>query len=73
MEVKDTGPGLASVLQEMGVQYNPVRLANALRGRQLEINARALRITYTLGRFIVGLAKVGFANLVSEYCRQVCF
>ncbi len=58
MEVKDTGPGMASVLQEMGVSYNPRRLAKALKGRQLEVNARALRITYTLGRFIAGLAKV---------------
>ena len=58
MEVRDTGPGMASILQEMGVSYNPRRLANALKGRQLEINTRALRITYTLGRFIAGLAKV---------------
>lgn len=65
MEVKDTGPGMASVLQEMGVRYNPRRLANALKGRQLEINARALRITYTLGKFIAGLASVGI-SLISE-------
>ena len=54
-----TAPEMASLLQEMGVRYNPRRLASALRGRQLEVNARALRITYTLGKFIASLAKVG--------------
>ena len=70
MEVRDTGPGMASILQEMGVSYNPQRLANALKGRQLEVNARALRITYTLGRFIAGLAKVG-CSLHKAHCRIV--
>ena len=67
MEVRDTGPGLASILQEMGVNYDPHRLAKALKGRQLEINTRALRITYTLGRFIAGLAKVSCYMCDAQY------
>ncbi len=59
MELKDTGPKeMAAILQEMGQHYNPRRLAAALQGRQLEVSARALRITYTLGKFIASLAKV---------------
>jgi hypothetical protein len=59
MELKDTGPQeMAAVLQEMGNKYNPRRLAAALKGRELEISARALRITYTLGKYIASLAKV---------------
>lgn len=73
MEVRDTGPGMASVLQEMGVSYNPRRLANALKGRQLEINTRALRITYTLGRFIAGLAKVIHFICKADWCKLLCF
>lgn len=70
MEVRDTGPGMASILREMGVSYNPRRLANALKGRQLEINARALRITYTLGRFIAGLAKVSCLSTLSSLFKR---
>lgn len=55
---KSSGTELAAVLKEMGVSYNPSRLANALKGRELEVSTRALRITYNLGRFIAGLAKV---------------
>ena len=49
---------LAAVLREMGISYDPQRLASALRGRELEISARALRITYSLGRFVASIAKV---------------
>jgi len=60
MEIKDTGPKeMAAVLQEMGQHYNPRRLAAALEGRQLEISARALRITFTLGKYVAKLTKVG--------------
>ena len=58
MELKNQGPELAAVLRDMGVNYNPRRLANALKGRELEVSARAVRVTYTLGRFIASLAKV---------------
>ena len=59
MELKrDTGMELAAVLREMGISYDPQRLASALRGRELEISARALRITYSLGRFVASIAKV---------------
>ena len=58
MELDKTGPEMAAILQEMGVKYNPRRLANALRGRNVEISTRAIRITYTLGKFILALAQV---------------
>lgn len=63
--LKEPSVRMSSILEEMGVRYNPVRLANALKGRQLEVSARAFRITYTLGRYIIGLAKV------SSYVPQI--
>ena len=65
MELGNTGPEMAAVLQEMGVRYNPRRLANALRGRNLEISTRAIRITYTLGKFIIALAQVTCMNFTA--------
>ena len=57
--LKDTGPReMAAILQEMGQHYNPRRLAAALEGKQLQTNTRALRITFTLGKFIAKIAKV---------------
>lgn len=58
MELDSTGPEMAAVMREMGVKYNPRRLANALRGRRVEIGARAIRITYTLSKFILAIAQV---------------
>ena len=61
VELNDSGPNeMAAILQEMGQHYNPRRLAAALEGRQLQTNVRALRITFTLGKFITKIAKVNF-------------
>lgn len=51
-------PEMPQLLSEMGVRYDPDRLAAVLGRRRLAINLRALRIAATLGGFITALAKV---------------
>ena len=51
-------PEMPQLLSDMGVSYDPHRLAAVLGRRRLAINLRALRIAATLGAFITSLAKV---------------
>ena len=51
-------PEMPQLLSDMGVSYDPHRLAAVLGRRRLAINLRALRIAATLGGFITSLAKV---------------
>lgn len=58
MELKNITPELPELLREMGIRYDPDRLAEVLRGRWIEVNARALRVATTLGAFLARVAKV---------------
>jgi len=52
MELDTITPDTASLLQELGVNYDPQRLADALESRSFEINARAVKVAMALGRFL---------------------
>jgi hypothetical protein len=52
MELSTLTPELPSLLAEMGVRYDPERLAAALSSRPTELAARSLRVAASLGGFI---------------------
>ena len=58
MELRSIAPDLPSLLAEMGVSYNPERLAQALTGREIEISSRAVQVATMLGACIAAVAKV---------------
>lgn len=57
-------PEMPQLLSEMGVRYDPDRLAQVLGRRRVAINLRALRIATTLGGFITALAKVSRSTVL---------
>ena len=44
MDLKSLTPQLAGVLRDMGVSYDPHRLADALKGKQLDVTARGAQV-----------------------------
>ena len=57
MDLKSLTPQLAGVLRDMGVSYDPKRLADALRGKQLDVTARGAQVAATLGGFVSRIAQ----------------
>lgn len=51
-------PDMPALLTEMGVNYNPAKLAEALKGREVEISARAVKVASTLAGCIGNVLKV---------------
>ena len=58
MELRSIAPDLPALLAEMGVSYDPERLSLALKGREIEISARAVKVATMLGACIAAVAKV---------------
>ena len=52
MELDSLTPELPQLLVDMGVRYDPDRLAEALSGRRAELAARSVQVAASLGRFI---------------------
>ena len=44
MDLKSLGPKVSGVLRDMGVTYDPQRLAEALRGRELDLTSRGTKV-----------------------------
>ncbi|CAL5221960.1 g4241 [Coccomyxa viridis] len=57
MELRSIAPDLPALLAEMGVSYDPDRLSQALKGREIEISARAVKVATMLGACIAAVAK----------------
>jgi hypothetical protein len=55
MELQTLTPELPQLLREIGVKYDPDRLARVLSSRKLEIGGRAVRVAAVLGGFIATL------------------
>lgn len=55
MELQTLTPELPQLLREIGVKYDPDRLAQVLSSRKLEIGGRALRVAGVLGGFVATL------------------
>ena len=45
MELKSLTPQLAAVLRDLGVSYDPKRLAEALKGKQLDVTTRGAQVS----------------------------
>ena len=58
MELRSLAPNLPALLAEMGVSYDPERLALALKGREIELSSRAVQVASMLGGCIAAVAKV---------------
>ena len=58
MELRSLAPNLPALLAEMGVSYDPERLALALKGREIELSSRAVQVATMLGGCIAAVAKV---------------
>ena len=58
MELRSIAPDLPALLADMGVSYDPERLSQALKGREIEISARAVKVATMLGACIAAVAKV---------------
>ena len=58
MDVKALSRNLSSTLREMGVKYDPERLAAALKGHELDLTTRAARVAITIGSFAARVGKV---------------
>ena len=58
MDVKAISRNLAATLRDMGARYDFERLAQALKGHELELTSRAAQVTITLGTFGARVAKV---------------
>ena len=58
MELRSLAPNLPALLAEMGVSYDPERLALALKGREMELSSRAVQVATMLGGCIAAVAKV---------------
>ena len=46
MDLKSLGPKVSGVLRDMGVTYDPQRLAEALRGRELDLTSRGTKVHF---------------------------
>eukprot|EP00873_Tetraselmis_striata_P044616 jgi/Tetstr1/464880/TSEL_009617.t1 len=57
MELDTLTPDMPALLQELGVSYDPDRLASALAPRSGELNARAVKVATTLGLFLSRVAR----------------
>lgn len=57
MELDTLTPDLPVLLKELGIKYDPDKLANVLSSRWPQVYARALKISAYLGGFIASVAK----------------
>lgn len=49
---------MPELLRELGIRYDPDRLAQVLKSRGGEVRARAIQVTATLGAFTARILKV---------------
>ena len=59
MELRSLTPDMPALLMEMGVAYDPQRLADVLADREVEVAARAVAVATQLGGCVAAVAKVG--------------
>lgn len=63
MELQALTPELPQLLREIGVKYDPDRLAEVLSTRQLEVSGRAIRVATVLGGFVGSLLQASAHTL----------
>lgn len=63
MDVKAISQDVAATLRDMGPDYDPDRLARALKGHEYQLTSRAAQVTLALGGFAARVAKVGAVAL----------
>lgn len=58
MELKQPSSDMPELLRELGLNYDPDRLAQVLKSRGGEVRARAIQVTATVGAFLARILKV---------------
>ena len=53
---------MPELLRELGIQYDPDRLAQVLKNRPGKVRARAIQITASVGAFIARLLRVDISS-----------
>ncbi|KAK9903264.1 hypothetical protein WJX75_001146 [Coccomyxa subellipsoidea] len=76
MELRTLTPDMPALLAEMGVSYNPDKLAEALKGREVEISARGVKVATTfagcLGNILKDYALGQLEQNSKLRARQLC-
>ena len=54
---------MPELLRELGIKYDPDRLAQVLKNRPGKVRARAIQVTASVGAFIARLLRVNLAPL----------
>lgn len=57
MEIKQT-TDIPELLRELGIKYDPDRLAEVLKSRRGQVRSRAVQVTATVGAFVARILKV---------------
>ena len=57
-EVKQMEPDMPELLRELGIKYDPDRLALVLKRRGGKVRARAIQIAAAVGAFLARILKV---------------
>ena len=66
MELRTLTPDMPALLAEMGVSYNPDKLAEALKGREVEISARGVKVATTFAGCLGNILKVIQDSLLAD-------
>ena len=57
MEIKQN-TDIPELLRELGIKYDPDRLAEVLKSRRGQVRSRAVQVTATVGAFVARILKV---------------
>ncbi len=57
MDIKQN-TDIPELLRELGIKYNPDRLAEVLKSRRGQVRSRAVQVTATVGAFVARILKV---------------
>ena len=66
MELNNLTPDLPKILLEMGVKYDPERLAAAFKEKPVELAGRAAVVAARLGGFITLVRRAGLYGSLAE-------
>ncbi|GFR42152.1 hypothetical protein Agub_g3004 [Astrephomene gubernaculifera] len=66
MQLDSLTPEMPQLLRDMGLRYDPERLAQVLGGRWPQVTARAVQVSTALGGFLASLARDRAVGAVEE-------
>lgn len=71
-QLQQLSPDMPELLRELGIKYDPDRLAQVLKSRGGQVRARAVQITASVGAFLARILKVLLTGSVTHsVCHDV--